>query len=408
MIVLKTNYNFWKKIFYIIIISLSISPAFATSDVDNRNYLLIACMSIGPILFLSIGTIKWKTDGLVLLLISLIFITQILFNPQSVRWTSIFFSCMFFIYFLTAIKVVKKARINYSTLCNITKYIIYAYAIVLIIQQICVLTGLPIFNHIGVAESKWKLNALSAEPSHTSRYVGILMYSFLHFKDKIVGYRIPFKECFRKNQKIWMAFLWVILTTVSGTAMIVLALILSRYLTKKNLILACTFLGIAFMVGVKSDMTALRRSTSFLTAVMTGDTKLMMATDHSASVRVVPAILCIERIEPLSLRGWVGEGGGSTATWMSNYMPGVPKGWSGGAMASYALEYGLLVSLLFIGLSFNWCYDKNNKLCTIGLWLICVVLIGVNSQIAWLCILMLYLDKNLSVRNENKSILQFT
>lgn len=141
---------------------------------------------------------------------------------------------------------------------------------------------------------------------------------------------------------------------------------------------------------------------------MTGDTKLMMATDHSASVRVVPAILCIERIEPLSLRGWVGEGGGSTATWMSNYMPGVPKGWSGGAMASYALEYGLLVSLLFIGLSFNWCYDKNNKLCTIGLWLICVVLIGVNSQIAWLCILMLYLDKNLSVRNENKSILQFT
>lgn len=51
MIDICRNKDIWKKIFIGIIVSLSISPSFATSDLDNRNFLLIGCMCLGPIIF---------------------------------------------------------------------------------------------------------------------------------------------------------------------------------------------------------------------------------------------------------------------------------------------------------------------------------------------------------------------
>lgn len=400
------NRKIWRYIFYGIVISLSVSPALATDDIDNRNYLLIGCMYLGPIFFIYFHEIRKRTDALIITLITLIFATQILFNFRTMRWSSIFFSCMFFIYFLVGIKIAIKAQINYSQICLITKSLIYAYAIVLIIQQFCVLVGLPVFNGVIVYQNPWKLNSLSAEPSHTSRFLGVLMYSFLTFKDKQRGKIIGFRKSFKENKKVWLSFLWVTLTTISGTAFIVLGLILARYLEGKKIIVGIVLLAAVFGIGVNSEITGLKRSTTFLASVTTGDTQAMIKADHSASIRVVPWILCIERINPFTLKGWVGEGGGSSSKWMSDKMYGVPNGWTGGAIANYILEYGLLVGLIFLFFSFNCCYDKHNKLSTIGLWLICVIFIGVNTQIGWLCILMLFLDKNLKVNHANKSFLQ--
>ena len=406
MIDICRNKDIWKKIFIGIIVSLSISPSFATSDLDNRNFLLIGCMCLGPIIFLYLRKVIWKIDKYIIILIGMIFITQTIFNFTSIRITSILFSIMFFIYYLIAIRTALIAQINYSNMCMITKYLIYAYFIVLLIQQFCVLLGLPVFNQLNALENPWKLNSLSAEPSHTSRYVGILMYSFLVFQDKIKKYRINFRDSYKENKKIWISFFWIMFTTVSGTAFIVVVLILSRYLTHKNIVIAVGLLFIVFTIGVSSDITALRRATLFLSAVATGNAEAMIGADHSASVRIVPWMLCIQRINPFSLNGWIGEGGGSTAAWLYQYMPGVREGFIGGGMAAYTLEYGLLVGLLFLYFSLRCCYDKKYKISTIGLWIMCVVLIGVNSQIGWLCILMLYLDKNLYVTNANKSILR--
>lgn len=326
MIDICRNKDIWKKIFIGIIVSLSISPSFATSDLDNRNFLLIGCMCLGPIIFLYLRKVIWKIDKYIIILIGMIFITQTIFNFTSIRITSILFSIMFFIYYLIAIRTALIAQINYSNMCMITKYLIYAYFIVLLIQQFCVLLGLPVFNQLNALENPWKLNSLSAEPSHTSRYVGILMYSFLVFQDKIKKYRINFRDSYKENKKIWIAFFWIMFTTVSGTAFIVVVLILSRYLTHKNIVIAVGLLFIVFTIGVSSDITALRRATLFLSAVATGNAEAMIGADHSASVRIVPWMLCIQRINPFSLNGWIGEGGGSTAAWLYQYMPGVREG----------------------------------------------------------------------------------
>lgn len=408
MELLSPKLNRW--LFYLIVISLSVSPAFATDPIDNRNYFLIACMFIGPVIILFSNRFIPKIDIPVATIIILMFILQYLFNRGTVRWSSMFFSCMFYIYFLAAVRVFIRSSMKIEMLLTLIKRLIYAYAIVLLIQQFCVLTGLPVFNQMWSfgEHNPWKLNSLSAEPSHTARYLGILMYAFLKIQDTLKGRQLSFKRSLKINRKVWLAFLWVMITMMSGTAMIILILVMSKYLKKKNVILFTMLLLIIFPIGMSSEFVPLKRSTTFLGAVATGDTKEMIKADHSASIRVVPFVLCVQRINPEEIYGWVGNGTGSTSEWMYKYVPAVPYGWSGGAIANYVLEYGLILGAIFIWFSFTCCYDKKFKIPTVGIWVMCVIMIGVNTQIGWLCILMLYISKRIKETHENKSILQLT
>ena len=400
--------TFNKLLFYLIIISLSISPAFATDPIDNRNYLLIGCMFLGPIIVLLSGKILPKIDIPILLLILLTFSTQLAFHPSTFRPSTVLFSCMFYIYFLAAVRCFIVANLSINSITILIKYLIYAYTIVLIIQQLCVIMGFPVFNLICdySTHNPWKLNSLSAEPSHTARYLGVLMYTFLKLCDIARGHTIGLSSSFKEFKSVWLAFLWVMITMMSGTAMIILALILTRYLKPKNIAIIFTFLALIFTIGLTSDFKPLKRSTTFIQAVTTGDTNLMIKADHSASIRVVPLILCLQHIDPETIDGWVGKGVDSTSKWMSKKMPGVPHGWSGGAIANYILEYGLIVGFLFIVFSFWCCYDSNNKISTIGFWIMCVLFIGVNTQIGWLCIVLLFIDKRIHINHANTCVLR--
>ena len=385
-------------LFYAYIISLSISPAVFTDPNDNRNYLLIFCMGIGFFGYLLMGKIQPRKDSTLLLIMILTIFIQGLFHFHSTRWSSIFFTCMFFFYYMVGLRLAKKCGATYESLYRICRGIIVAYFLVLLLQQICVLFGFPVINStrdMSMMSSQWKLNSLSSEPSHTGRFVGILMYSCINAQFRIVKRSLTLKESYKLDRKLWLTFLWIELTTISGTAMIILAIIMTIFLSKRNIILFISIIGVIFCVGLISNITALRRATTFLLAVAGGNPELMMVADHSASTRIVPVLLCIFRLNPLSLGSWIGEGSGTIGKWLSQYMPGVPEGYIGGGIAAYAVECGLLVASLFISFSYRCCYDSKHKIPSIGLWIMCVLLIGINSQIGWLCMTMLYLDKNL-------------
>lgn len=383
-----------KILFLIIIISLSVSPAFATSLEDSRNYLLIGMMAVGFILLVLSRESLPKIDNPLLLLIFCSIFIQFGFNNSYFRYTTVFFTCMFITYFMLAVRTFKDSNTDYVKFSRLLRFLIIAYFIVLIIQQCCVLFNLPIFNAVIYSvKEKWKLNSLAPEPSHTSRYVGLLMYSYLIMQDRINGKPQSLKESLKKDTKLWICFLWIMLTTVSGTAILVVFLILTKYLTKKNSIAIFSILAIVMIIGVSSDITSLRRSTTFIDTVLTGNADNMIAADHSASIRVVPMLLCLSRIDVFSISGWIGQGIDSTAQWMSAFFPGVSDDWSGGGMAKYVLEYGLITALIFILFSFRACYDKHHKIPSIGFWIICIGLEGINMQMAWLCILLLYIIK---------------
>ena len=68
---------------------------------------------------------------------------------------------------------------------KLIRWIIYAYAIVLIIQLGCFFTGLPIFNKINIDINHGfpRLNTLGAEPSWSARMIVLMLYVHICLSD---------------------------------------------------------------------------------------------------------------------------------------------------------------------------------------------------------------------------------
>ena len=85
-------------ILILLLITLSVSPAFALSSEDDRNYLLIGCMGLGFVFFLFSHSYTPKIDNRLIMMICLMFIFQTLFHIEVVRFSSIFLhACMCYI-----------------------------------------------------------------------------------------------------------------------------------------------------------------------------------------------------------------------------------------------------------------------------------------------------------------------
>ena len=96
-----------------------------------------------------------------------------------------------------------------------------------------------------------------------------------------------------------------------------------------------------------------------------------------------------------SLNGLFGYGVDYTSTFLYRYIPGVVKGYTGGGLMLYALEYGFLSFLIFAISSFRYCYDSDNKIATITFWTFSILLSGVNLQITWSTMMLLYINKKM-------------
>ena len=137
----------------------------------------------------------------------------------------------------------------------------------------------------------------------------------------------------------------------------------------------------------------MERFVKFSSAALTFDIYKMCQADLSAALRIVPSILCIQQIDLSTVDGWFGHGVDYVSTFMSKYIRGVEIGYTGGGLFLTAVEYGFLVFVVLAIVTFKLCYDKNNKIPTILFWVFSVLFVGVNSQITWATITMLYMVK---------------
>ena len=127
--------------------------------------------------------------------------------------------------------------------------------------------------------------------------------------------------------------------------------------------------------------------------MLTFDIHKIYSADQSAALRIVPSLICLQQIDLLTVDGWFGRGIDYMSRIMSDYLPGVEKGYTGGGLLLYAVEYGFLSFLVIIRITFKLCYDRNNKTPSILFWFFSVFLVGVNSQLTWATIVLLYMVK---------------
>lgn len=379
------------RIIIILLLSLSISPAIFLGE-GNRNLLLIGVMSIIPIFFLKYFKLD-KIDIILLACFLLMLIGPYFTNIESYRISTILYSIMFGFLFITYKQILYHSFFTIENFIKLIKYIIYAYLIVLIIQQFCVLTGLPIFNISNYSPAEpFKLNSLSAEPSHTVRIVALLMFTYIILTEIIKDTKYSFLEELRNDKLLWFAFFWIMLTSGSATAFLFLAIIFMKFLQIRNIVFLfiLTVLGIILLLNL--NITSFQRTFDFTQAVLTFDIYEMMKVDHSASMRIAPIFVVADRVEIFSLNGLFGYGIDSTSVFISSIIYGIADGATGGGFFQIWYEYGFIIFILFVIYTLVNVFDKDNPI-TIVFWFFLIFLAGINSQMVWLCIFLLFTIK---------------
>jgi len=284
-----------KSLLIVILFSLSIAPAIFLGE-GNRNLLLIGVIFITPIFLLKILKIE-KIDILFFLMFLIMLLVPYIVNTETYRISTVLYSGLFGFLFITYKQLLNNSDFTIDTYLKLIKFIIYAYFIVLLIQQFCVLTGLPIFNISNYEQANpWKLNSLSAEPSHTGRIVPLLMFSYIVIKEFIENRKYSLSLDFTNDKYLWFAFSWIIFTSGSATAYLFFILIFFKFLSLKNSIYLCIL--ILLLIGLINffEINSYQRTLDFFMAVLTLDINKMMAVDHSASIRIAPLVVVFNNI----------------------------------------------------------------------------------------------------------------
>tara|TARA_Y100000385_G_C13076766_1_gene631802 strand:+ start:208 stop:1419 length:1212 start_codon:yes stop_codon:yes gene_type:complete len=382
----------------LIILSFSVSFSYFLGE-GQRNILLICLMSFSPIIVMTTKEIN-KLDILLILFILMIIFFPFVIHPEKMRWSTVLYTVMFCISFIAYTKTLSRSSLSISRYQLIIKYLIYAYTTVLIIQQICVVTEIPIFNVSNYNSSfPWKLNSLTTEPSHSAVYITVLMYSFIITRESQLKQNYNIKKHFSHDRLIWSSYLWTILTMTSGTAYVYLFILLMKLINKKNTInLIFTFSF--FIILTLFNLKPLSRAIDTAIAFTSFDTEIIIQADRNAAYRIVPSMNAIKTIDLGTIDGWFGKGIDYMKDDLVNQIPGTSEGGQIGSIFTFAVDYGIILFFVFCIFSVRICVDRNQFL-SIVFFVFGVLLNSINSQMLWFVIIFLYTNKNIVNQKSN-------
>lgn len=234
--------------------------------------------------------------------------------------------------------------------------LIYAYAIVSLIQLLCSLVGLPIPNLMSVREG-YSLNSLALEPSHLARILGITFIAYLRTK-KIEFNNNNFIQLIADEKKILTAFLVTMLLSGSTTAIIAIpiSVLFSYKINRVIPIMIPITIMIVLVSGIEYE--PIQRAVAFVPSLFTFDAETITKTDHSGALRVLPALIYLDTARPTELSFWLGYGPDGIAQFFQEAIKGV-KDYAGhaGLVPGFAVIYGIFGNILFF-----WTFLFNYRL----------------------------------------------
>lgn len=381
----------------LMIILLAVSPAFALGE-GNKNLLLIGAMCLSPYFLVRYPIVIPKVDFPLMIMCIMMIVFPLVLHPNTMRWSTVIYTCLFCFNFMSFARMIVVKVYGFTDFVQLLRGLIYAYCIVLIIQQFCVLFGLPIFNVSNYSPLvPFKLNSLMSEPSHSARIIPILMFFYILAKEHEIGQKYELNKLFAQDRKVWFAFLWPVLTMGSATAFIFLLIILFKVFpslkrAKTFLIVIPSLLIISLIVSENKNFD---RAFRFSKAVLSLDEKQVIKADGSGAHRIVQSFRGAKSVGLNDMEDWLGHGIDADQKMISNWQSSDMAG--GAGMFSMWINYGFLVCVLWWSFTFKVIFQKNNKLVSFLIWfLIPAIGGGCNGQIIWLVLSLSLLYKYLN------------
>ena len=272
----------------------------------------VVYMCLSPLLLLALSPKCSKAVVLSILFWGVTFLlNRIQYDNQ--RLSTFYYSAMFLSVFCLFYNLVWEEHCyELDDFLKVVKILIYAYAILLVLQQMAILVGwryVPLFNLMNRPwQSFFRLNSLAIEPSHTARVLTVYFYAFLKLTECKAGHPISFKEIYNDYKWLILAFLYTMLAMGSGTAMVGLAILSLYFLKKQYLVAVLTFTVIFYaLIPQILDYEPLNRAITTFEAALTMDEEEIIEADRSASDRV-NLLISFRYTNLTDIQTWFGHG----------------------------------------------------------------------------------------------------
>lgn len=270
----------------------------------------VAVMGVCPLVFVLKGPIVSKA-----LLLGISYWLLVYFLSAfkgEMRFSTIGFLGMYLGMFITYYDLILKGAFTLSYFQKVLKWLIIAYGVALIAQQMCLMVGirnLPLINLQGQFYlSISKLPSLSLEPSHSARILSVAMLGYLRCIEITIHRKPLVKELFSKEH-IWVSllFLWCIFTMGSGTAFVGIAILSIYFITRKTAIYIVPILITLFIVGQSMEVKQMNRAVALAGATMSGSVEKMNEAEGSGASRIIPVVNFLTKTDLAEVETWIGK-----------------------------------------------------------------------------------------------------
>ena len=270
----------------------------------------ITLMGLCPLIFIAKKPIV--TKALVLAAIYWVVCYTLSLLKGEMRFSTLGFLGMYLILYINYYSFIVKGTFTLEYFTKVLKYLIIAYAVVLIGQQMCVLVGLrnmPLLNlQNQFFLSITKLPSLTLEPSHSARILTFTMLGYLRCMEIKKGERISLQEWFSPEQRIvTFSFLWSMLMMGSGTAFVGMGVLSLYFITRKTVIYIIPLIIGMFMLGQSMELKQMDRAVALAEAASTGSAEEAMAADGSGATRIIPVMNVFTKTDVTQLETWIGK-----------------------------------------------------------------------------------------------------
>ena len=307
-----------------------------------RNYMVLLAAMIGGILFMALRFSLNRQVIWALLLFS-IMTFQSLFQGGAGQFGSVALTLLYAVGYFAIASLLDRVEDKRVFLMNVMRGVIFAFAILSVVQMVTSLAGLPVPNQIA-SKGLWSYNSLAIEPSQLGRIVGVSMLCYLMLS------RLPGKtEQPRARQKILMAFLATMLLSGSGLAALAILFVygLSRSLPWFVLIVIVSIL--IWPMFLLFDFEPLQRFARLASNLGSLDLDQVLTAEHSGGVRLAPLLIYLRDGSMAEPGFWFGYGPEGVAHFFQGAILGVSDDNIGaGFLPGFAVVYGGLTFAFFI------------------------------------------------------------
>ncbi len=271
----------------------------------------VAVMALTPLLFILKAPYISKALLWGILYWALCYFTALFHG--NMRFSTIGYLGMFVITYIVFYNLVHCGAFTLKGFSNLLRTLILTFAIVLVLQQLCMLVGIRNMPLINLNNQSFlsltKLPSLTLEPSHTARILTVAMLCYLRCKEiEKGGERLDIFDMFVSEEKrVTIAFLWTMLTMGSGTAFIGLGLLSLYFIRWRTVFYFVPIIIATFYIAQRMELTQFDRAYRVAMATTTGDAKQVLEQDGSAASRVIPIINTFT-MDLSDKNIWVGKG----------------------------------------------------------------------------------------------------